>query len=91
MILLSKRETLETLKRAENIRKHDISNMVIDNEFQFPHIIDQRKSCQFSAMKSYLIKIDGEQTRLCELLNARLNKIDSFETDNEDCPPKRRM
>ena len=40
-------------------------------------------------MKSSLEKIDNEYTRQSELLSARLNKIDSFQTDEEYCRPKK--
>ena len=90
MILLYKRETWDTLKRAAIIRKHDISNIEVDNELQFPHIYYHRKCYQYSTMKSSLIKIDSEHTRQSELLNARLTKIDSFETVEEGYRPKRK-
>ena len=82
MTELKQISTLGTLKRAAQIRCHDIQNHEVDEENGLPAISYQQKCYQFFTMKSSLDKIeDALKTR---------SQFASFDTSNEsDTRPKR--
>ena len=88
--MLTRKETLETLKNAASIRKHEGLKKLIEGESdEVPSLLYHRKCYQYFTLKRSLEKIENENKGKSEILNIKLQEIDNFDSQEDDIRPKR--
>ena len=89
--MLTRKETLETLKNAASIRKHEVLKKLTEGEsVEVPSLLYRRKCYQFFTLKRSLEKIENDNKIKSEILNTKLQEIDNFDSQEDDIRPKRR-
>ena len=88
--MLTRKETLETLKNAASIRKHEVLKKLTEGEsIEVPSLLYHRKCYQYFTLKRSLEKIENNNKRKSEILNTKLKETDNFDSQEEDIRPKR--
>ena len=89
LILLTRKETLETLKNAASMRNHEVLKKLTEAESdEVPSLLYHRKCYQYFTLKRSLEKIENDNKRKSEILNTILQEIDNFDSQEDDMHPK---
>ena len=88
--MLTRKETLETLKNAASIRKHEVLKKLTEGESdKVPSLLYHRKCYQYFTLKRSLEKIENDNKRKSEIPNTKLQEIDNFDSQEDYIRPKR--
>ena len=88
--MLTRKETLETLKKAASVRKHEALKKLTEGESdEVPSLLYHRKCYQYFTLKRSLEKIENNNKRKSEILNTKLQETDNFDSQEDDIRPKR--
>ena len=88
--MLTRKETLETLKNAASIRKQEVLKKLTEGESdEVPSLLYHRKYYQYFKLKRSRENIENDNKRKSEILNTKLQEIDNFDSQEDDIRPKR--
>ena len=87
--MLTRKETLETLKNAASIQKHEVLKKLTEGESdEVLRLLYHCKCYQCFTLKRSLEKIENDNQRKSEILNTKLQEIDNFNSQEDDICPK---